>query len=83
MTTLLHAQAALSPESKLDCDALGQSISGFLGFLCASNQLACVESNADPAAGALDPIIRFKPSDSLTHFVAALRALKFDGLVVE
>jgi hypothetical protein len=72
-----------NPLSKIDLDALGQSVNGFLGFLSTSNQLARVEADSNTAVGADDPVIRFKPSDSLVHFITALGALEFDRLAVK
>lgn len=80
---IAESGAKANPLSKLDLDALGESVNGFLSFLSASNQIASVESNSDTAPSAGDPVIRFKPSDSLAHFVTALGALEFDRLVVK
>ncbi len=69
--------------SKLDGELFPQSVDGFLNFLSGSNQLCRIEFDTDAATGAHNPVVRFKPSDALTHFVAALRALEANLLVVE
>jgi hypothetical protein len=70
-------------QSEFYLDLLGKSINGFLGFLSGANQLVRVEPDVTPATGTFDPLIRFEPSDSLSHFVAALRAIEFDRLIVK
>lgn len=72
-----------STRSKLDVDGFRKSVAGFLSFLSDTNQLARIETNAGTAAGTDDPVVRFKPSDSLSHFVRALGALEFDASVAK
>jgi hypothetical protein len=72
---------AQNPSSKLDGDFLSKAVEEALSFLGSANEIARVEFDPSPASGADDPVVRFHPSDALTHFVAALRALERDFFV--